>query len=160
VQGLRVVSPDGRRYLLNKEDEKGTAQVYIGNVGRSERTCITCAERPRGPKTERFKMQPVWHLSGRWILLAVERDAFSPPPLLGLSRKYVEGQLQSGLFTNMYAVSPDGMQWHRLSDFKSGVPARPTASPVRRSRPTGGRRCGRKSWTATSSSTGPSGDGS
>jgi hypothetical protein len=28
VQGLRVVSPDGRRYLVNKEDEKGTAQVY------------------------------------------------------------------------------------------------------------------------------------
>jgi Tol biopolymer transport system component len=125
IQGLRVYSPDGRRFLINKEDERYTAQIYIGTSGSSALDCITCAERPGGPKVERFKMQPVWHPSGRWILLAVERDKFSPPPVLGLSRKLVEGQLQSGLFTNMYAVSPDGTEWHRLSDFKSGVSGTP-----------------------------------
>jgi hypothetical protein len=66
-------------------------------------------------------MQPRWHPSGRWISLAVERDKFSAPPVLGWSRKYVEGQLQNGLFTNMYLVSPDGASWHRLSDFQSNV---------------------------------------
>jgi Tol biopolymer transport system component len=120
IQGLKVYSPDGTRFLINKEDEKGTAQIYIG-TGNAALTCITCAERTGGPKRERFKMQPVWHPSGRWIFLAVERDKFSPPPLLGMSRKYVEGMLQSGLWTNMYAISPDGFKWHRLTDFKSNV---------------------------------------
>ena len=121
VQGLKVYSPDGARFLINKEDEKGTAQVYVGTDESPALTCITCTQRPGGPKRERFKMQPRWHPSGRWISLAVERDTFSPPPILGLSRKYVEGQLQNGIWTNMYAVSPDGAQWHRLSDFKSNV---------------------------------------
>ena len=74
-------SPDGRAYLINKEDEKGTAQIYRGAA-------------------DRFKMQPAWHPSGRWVLLAVERDKYSPPPVLGWSRQYVEGQLQNGLWTN------------------------------------------------------------
>ena len=121
TQGLKVYSPDGSRFLINKEDEKGTAQIYIASAQRPELTCITCTEKPGGPKPERFKMQPHWHPSGRWISLAVERDTFTPPPILGRSRKYVEGQLQNGLFTNMYMVSPDGERWHRLSDFKSGV---------------------------------------
>ncbi len=33
----------------------------------------------------------------------------------------MEGQLQNGIWTNMYAVSPDGNDWHQLTDFKSGV---------------------------------------
>ena len=120
VQGYRVPSPDGRRLLVNKKDEAGIAQVYIGERGSDELTCITCSDQPEGPKAKRFKMQPRWHPSGRWIFLAVEREQYSPPVLLGLSRKYVEGQLQNGLFTNMYAVSVDGRRWHRLTDFHSG----------------------------------------
>jgi Tol biopolymer transport system component len=116
-----VYAPDGRRYLVNKKDERGTAQIFTGQDGSSGLVCITCEERPNGPKTKRFKMQPHWHPSGDWIFLAVERDKYSPPPLLGLSRAYVEGQLQNGIWTNMYAVSPDGKEWHRLTDFKSGV---------------------------------------
>jgi hypothetical protein len=121
IQGLKVYAPDGSRFLINKEDEKGTAQIYTGRDGSAALNCITCAERPGGPKRERFKMQAVWHPSGQWIFLAVERDKFSPPPILGWNRKYVEGQLQSGLWTNMYAISPDGSEWHRLTDFKSNV---------------------------------------
>lgn len=120
IQGLKVYSPDGTRFLVNKEDEKGVAQVYVGTTDASL-TCITCAQQPGGPEPRRFKMQPKWHPSGRWISLAVERDQYSPPPVLGWSRRYVEGQLQNGLWTNMYAVSPDGLRWHRLTDFKSGA---------------------------------------
>jgi Tol biopolymer transport system component len=125
LQGLKVYSPDGKWFLVNKKDAKGTAQIYIASSGERTLTCITCAQQPGGPKPERFKMQPHWHPSGRWISLAVERDIFSPPPILGLSRKYVEGQLQNGVFTNMYLVSPDGTQWHQLSDFKSNVKGTP-----------------------------------
>jgi hypothetical protein len=125
LQGLVRESPDGSRWLINKEDEKGIAQIYVGPRGSRDPACITCSERPGGPRVNRFKMQPVWHPSGRWIFLAVERDKYSPPPLLGLNRKFVEGQLQSGLFTNMWVVTPDGREWHRLSDFKSGVRGTP-----------------------------------
>ncbi len=33
----------------------------------------------------------------------------------------MEGQLQSGVWTDMYAVTPDGDKWYRLTNFKSGV---------------------------------------
>jgi Tol biopolymer transport system component len=125
IQGQMVYSPDGSRFLANKEDDKGTAQIYTGTTGSSVLTCITCVQRPGGPKQQRFKMQPHWHPSGKWIFLAVERDEYSPPPVLGWSRKYVEGQLQNGLWTNMYVVSPDGLQWHRMTDFKTGPAGTP-----------------------------------
>jgi Tol biopolymer transport system component len=107
--------------VINKEDANKIAQLYVGSDSSSDLVCITCAQRPGGPAPQRFKMQPRWHPTGRWIFLAAERDKYSPAPILGLSRAYVEGQLQSGLFTNMYAVSPDGQKWARLTDFASGV---------------------------------------
>jgi Tol biopolymer transport system component len=119
--GVIVPSPDGKRYLVNKEDERGIGQIYIGDAGQSEVACLTCTERPGGPKRERYKMQPTWHPSGRWIFVPVERDTYSRPPILGWSRRYVKGQLRNGLWTNMYAMSPDGAQWHRLTDFRSRV---------------------------------------
>ncbi len=120
VQGFAVPSPDGSRYAVNKKDARGTAQIYVGRTGGSALECITCDARPGGPKPERFKMQPRWHPSGKWLFLAVERDSYSPPPVLGWDRKYVEGQLQNGLWTNIWAVTPDGRQWQRLTDFQSG----------------------------------------
>ena len=117
IQGLRRISPDGTRFLVNKEDEAGIAQVYVGTSRGSGLTCITCVHRPGGPKAERFKMQPHWHPSGQWIVLAAERDEYSPPPILRWSKDYVEGQLQNGIWMDMYAVSPDGSKWHELVDF-------------------------------------------
>jgi len=125
LPGLKVYSPDGRHYLVNKEDAQGTAQIFTGQDGSADLVCITCADVPNGPKRKKFKMQPHWHPSGNWIFLAVERDKYSPPPLLGLSRSYVEGQLQNGIWTDMYAISPDGKDWHRLTNFKSGVAGTP-----------------------------------
>jgi hypothetical protein len=125
IQGLRVYSPDGTRFLINKKDDKGVAQIYINTIGSSALSCITCTQQPGSPKPQRMKMQPGWHPSGRWILLAAERDEYSPPPLLGWNRGYVEGQLQNGLWTNMYAVSPDGTRWHQLTDFKTGPAGTP-----------------------------------
>ncbi len=120
VQGLKIYSPDGRSYLVNQEDENQIGQVYVGQADAPNPTCITCDQRIGGPQPQRWKMMPHWHPSGQWIFLAAERDEYSTPPLLGLSRAYVEGQLQSGLWTNMYAVTPDGMRWRQLTDFRSG----------------------------------------
>lgn len=118
--GIVVPSPDGRRYLVNKEDAKGVAQIYSGNVGSKELTCVSCTQRPGGPRPDRFKLQPGWHPSGKWFFLGVERDTYSKPPILGWNKKFVEGMLRNGLWTNMWAVSADGSEWHRLTDFASG----------------------------------------
>lgn len=121
VQGLKMYAPDRSRFLVNKEDDKGVHQIYIGKDGSSALACITCVQRPGGPKPERLKMAPNWHPSGKWIFVPVERDQYSTPPVLGWSRGFVEGMLHSGLWTNMWAVSPDGEHWHKLTDFKSNV---------------------------------------
>lgn len=121
IQGLKAYSPDGKRFVINQEDDKGIAQIYVGAQGANSLTCITCTQQPDGPKPERFKMQPRWHPSGNWLFVAVERDTYSVPPIIGWDRRYREGQLQNGLWTNMYAVSLDGKAWHRLTDFKSDV---------------------------------------
>src|SRR6185436_12504384 len=68
------------------------------------------------------KMQPTWYPDGNWIFMAVERDQYTTPPILGASKDYVKGQLENGIWTNMWAVSPDGKQWYRLTDFQSNVP--------------------------------------
>lgn len=121
VQGLKMYSPERSRYMINKEDDKGIHQIYVGTDASSDLTCITCTQRPGGPRPDRLKMAPNWHPSGNWIFVPVERDQYSTPPVLGWSRSFVEGMLHSGLWTNMWAVSPDGQRWHRLTDFKSGV---------------------------------------
>ena len=125
LHGLKVYAPDGRTFLVNAKDDRGIAQIYIGHAGQADLTCITGVQRPGGPKPDRFKMQPHWHPSGKWIFVAVERDEYSPPPLVGGNRKLVEGWLQCGLWTNMYAVSPDGAVWQQLTDFRSGTPGVP-----------------------------------
>jgi Tol biopolymer transport system component len=121
VEGIVVPSPDGASYLVNKEDAKGTGQLYRGSSGSTALTCLTCSQQPGGPKPDRYKTQPTWHPSGRWFFVAAERDTYTTPPLLGWNRDYVEGMIRSGLWTDMYAVSPDGTRWHRLTDFRSDV---------------------------------------
>jgi len=119
VDGVVVPSPDGRRYLVNKEDARGVGQIYIGTTGSTVLTCLSCTQQPGGPKPDRYKTQPTWHPSGRWIFVPVERDKYTRPPILGWSRGYVKGQIRNGLWTNMWAVSSDGARWVRLTDFGS-----------------------------------------
>src|SRR6266487_1564045 len=83
TSGAKVYAPDGHRFLINKEDDNHIAQVYVGQTGSSTVSCITCDQRAGGPAPQRFKMQAQWHPSGRWIFMAVERDTYSPPPVLG-----------------------------------------------------------------------------
>ena len=120
--GIKVYSPKGGEYVVNKEDAGGVQQIYIGKAGSSELTCITCYQVPNGPKPERSKMQPSWYPSGDWIFLAVERDQYSVPAFFSGNKSYIEGQLQNGIWTDMWAVSPDGKTWYRMTNFESGVP--------------------------------------
>jgi Tol biopolymer transport system component len=121
AEGLKIPSPDGKKYIVSKEDNNKISQIYMGTTGSSKLTCITCTQEANGPKVDRFKMQPTWHSSGKWIFVAVERDEYTTPPILGASRDYVEGQLQSGIWTDMWAITPDGKQWKKMTSFKSNT---------------------------------------
>lgn len=115
--GYLIWSPDGEQYVVSRKDAAGTYQLYLGsNNGRSgNEKCFTCTERPNGPTLKKHKMQPQWHPSGKWIMVAAEREKYNRPFLA--SQKMVEGWLQSGIWVNMYATRPDGSEWYRLSDF-------------------------------------------
>ncbi len=112
--GLTVWSPDGTRYLVNKEDANGIAQIYVGKKGESP-ACITCTDKVNGPSAKKMKMQPRWHPSGRWIVLAAEQESFVKP--FYATPEVVEGWLQSGIWVDMFVTTPDGMNWRKLQDF-------------------------------------------
>jgi len=40
IQGHKAYAPDGKKFFVNKEDEKGVGQIYIGTNGNSALTCI------------------------------------------------------------------------------------------------------------------------
>jgi hypothetical protein len=123
LRGLKIPSPDGRWYLINQEDVRGVAQIYVGRTGTTSPVCISDMPRKGGPSPDRMKMQVQWHPSGKWILCAVEREQGDyNPGLIWWSEDAIEGILQCGVWTNMWAVSPDGMKWVKLTSFKSGVP--------------------------------------
>ena len=114
-EGLTVWSPTGEQYIVNKKDAKGTYQLYVGTKGGSDPACVTCTKRPNSPELDRHKLQPRWHPSGKWIVLAGERESYDKPIIS--TDKMIEGWVQSGLWVNIYATRPDGSEWHRLSDF-------------------------------------------
>lgn len=119
--GVVVWAPDGNRYLVNKEDKNGIAQVYTGKRGSAHLTCVTCQSLPGGPTKGKFKMQSQWHPSGEWIIMAAEQEKFDRPWFA--TNDLVEGWLQCGIWVDMYAMRPDGREWHKLQDFGPTVKA-------------------------------------
>jgi hypothetical protein len=102
--GLRVVSPDGEQYVVSKKDDRGVYLVYVGKTGSSDPVCISDVEWPGSPKVSRNKMQVTWHPSGRWLIMAAERDEDSKPFFAKRdfpgTPKLAEGWLQCGLWVN------------------------------------------------------------
>lgn len=115
VGGLREWSPDRTKYLVTQKDANGISQVYVGTAGVNKLACLTCTQRPGGPAPHLHKMQAHWHPSGKWIVLAVERLDHEIPWYA--TKELVEGWLQCGIWTNIWAVSANGERWHRLTDF-------------------------------------------
>jgi hypothetical protein len=118
ADGIVGWSPNGKQYLSNKQDAAGIYQIYVGAAGGAA-VCISCAQVPNGPAPSLHKLQPRWHPSGQWIVLAV---ALSEIPPSALSSEIL-GLLQSGIGVNIFAVRPDGSAWYQLSDFGPNLPA-------------------------------------
>ena len=121
ADGLTVWSPNGKQFIVNRQDAAGIFQLYVGDAAGSTTTCITCTQRVNSPAPNRHKLQPHWHPSGEWIVLAGEMASYQPPLLS--TPALVLGWLQSGLWVDIYATRPDGSEWHQLSNF--GQPGGP-----------------------------------
>ncbi|MCL5746138.1 MAG: hypothetical protein M1541_19780 [Acidobacteria bacterium] len=116
--GLVVWSPTGELYIINRKDDAGIYQLYVGTASDMNPVCITCTERLNSPAPNRQKLQPHWHPSGQWIVLAGERENYTKPWLA--TPELIEGWVQSGLWVNIYITRPDGSEWYQLSDFGHG----------------------------------------
>ncbi|HLX64292.1 MAG TPA: malectin domain-containing carbohydrate-binding protein [Planctomycetota bacterium] len=116
-------SPDGTRYLINKEDKDDIFQLYVGKRGE-EAVCVSVP--PKGgttnvPKADRHKYMATWHPSGKWIIIGVEKEKHDNawvPKFLS------KGWIECGIWLDIYAVSPDGSKWVKLveTDGFTGVP--------------------------------------
>lgn len=110
-----LYSPDSSMYLVNKPDSAGVFQIYVGNAGDTNTTCISL-NYPWSllrPWAQRNKMQTLWDPSGSFIICAVEKEFYNE--LLYVPYNIRLGLLESGIWMDMFAVTPDGNNWYNLA---------------------------------------------
>ncbi len=75
-----------------------------------------CRAPPRlaPPQVDRHKVHPTWHASGRFMVVQGEMGG---NVLSGDRSKLASELFINGMWMNLYAVTPDGQQWHRLTDY-------------------------------------------
>ncbi|MBC7828231.1 MAG: PD40 domain-containing protein [Chitinophagaceae bacterium] len=113
-------SPDKSKYLVNKQDADGVFQIYLGTSGNTTLTCISL-DYPWSllrPWKKRNKMQVQWHETGNYIICAVEKEYYNE--LLYTPYSILLGWLQSGLWMDIWAVTPDGTKWYNLATTEGG----------------------------------------
>ena len=109
--GLDWSPTDKNLILITKYDASKIKQVYTLKPDDGEETCLTCDQAPGGPSPEAHKGVPHWHPSGKYIFLQVEREGHSGNRTLA--------EPESGLNNDLWAATPDGRNWWRLTDYSS-----------------------------------------
>ncbi len=115
--GVKIWSPNGEQYLINKKDKNGDYQIYVGAKYDAEPICISCKDLPGGPIGKRNKMQVGWHPSGRWIVFAGERLFYNE---IWLPKRLRQGWLECGIWMDIYAITSDGTRCFKLATPKGG----------------------------------------
>lgn len=100
-------SPDFTQVVVNRKDDAGTFQVWVGDDVRSA-ACISCTAVPGGPPVSKRKVMTLWSPLN-WITVGVEMDNPNWPPFC--DSKCQDALLISGINADMWAVKPDGSQW-------------------------------------------------
>jgi hypothetical protein len=107
-------SPDNSTLVYHKWDENGVYQLHTSKPDGTDSTCLSCQAAQGAPATSRHKVNSIWHPSGKLVIVQGEADAH---PLAAASMdKPVSELMINGLWTNLYAVTPDGRAWYRLTD--------------------------------------------
>ncbi|MEO8592232.1 MAG: hypothetical protein ABI759_02825 [Candidatus Solibacter sp.] len=110
-----VTSPNSDLFAATQEDSKGVYQVFTGKPGSGDLRCISCTERAGLPRRDRNKPMISWHPSGKWLVVGAEQDTHGN---MWMPASWKRGLLQSGIWLNMWLVSPDGKHWYQQTDFK------------------------------------------
>ena len=115
-----IYSPDSSMYLVNAQDTDGVYQIYVAPAGDTNLTCISL-NYPWSflrPWSARNKMQVQWAPTGNFIICAVEKEFYNE--LLYVPYNILLGWLQSGLWMDIMAVTPDGNSWYSLATTEAG----------------------------------------
>ncbi|HEU4716815.1 MAG TPA: T9SS type A sorting domain-containing protein [Bacteroidia bacterium] len=110
-----LYSPDSSMYLINKPDTAGVFQVYVGHTGDTAATCISLVN-PWSlwrPWSQRNKMQVQWSPTGNFIICGVEKEFYNE--LLYVPYSIRLGLLESGIWMDIMACTPDGNTWYNLA---------------------------------------------
>ena len=116
-----LYSPDKTKYIVNKQDANGVYQIYVGKTGDTVLTCISLnySFGLFRQWKDRNKMQVVWHPSGKYIICAVEKEFY--PELLYTPYFLRLGLLETGVWMDVWATTPDGANWYNLAITEHGV---------------------------------------
>jgi Tol biopolymer transport system component len=118
-------SPDKSKFFISKQDSAGVFQIYVGNAGDTTLTDISSAHINGNccglyrHWSLRNKLQVQWHPSGNYIICVVEKEFY--PELLYTPYSLRLGLLQSGIWMDVWAVTPNGSNWYNLATTEHGV---------------------------------------
>jgi Tol biopolymer transport system component len=113
--------------VYDQKDAGGTHQLRTIKPNGSGDVCLSCVLAAGGPPLDRHKVNPTWHPSGKYIIVQVENTFHA----LSWLRDASEAELViNGMASELWAVTPDGKQWTRLTDFAGTWPAPATALGV------------------------------
>lgn len=90
-------------------DNTGTYELYIANSDGSNAVCISCTDIPGGPRANQHKGAQQWHPNGQWMVAVVEMPAHGST--------HASVAPGTGLQNDIYAISADGTQWVKLTNY-------------------------------------------
>jgi len=98
-------------------DTHGVYQMHTLRADGADDVCLTCSAQPGAPRTDRHKIDATWHPSGAFLVMQGEMD--SHPLTIAHANGLISELIANGLWSNLYATTPDGGSWHRLTDYSS-----------------------------------------
>ncbi len=96
------------RLAIADRDSNGVIQVYTLQPDGGDVRCLTCSGVAGGPSANVHKGVPHWHPSGNYLFVQVERENH------GGNRLFAEPG--SGRWNEIWATTPTGDRWWRLTD--------------------------------------------
>jgi Tol biopolymer transport system component len=109
-------SPLSDRIAYDRLDTDATYQLHTVKPDGSEDVCLSCSARPDSPRVDRHKTDPTWHPSGTFIVVQAEMGSH---PLDWARHQLVSELILNGLWSNLYAVTPDGQRWFQLTQYST-----------------------------------------
>lgn len=105
---------DTNLLVFDQRDENGVFQVWTMRPDGSDRTCLSCQAKPGEPAVDRHKFLPTWRPQNDWFVVQVELQNH-PLSFMNTQNLFSE-LLLNGVWNDLYAVTPNGSRWVRLTD--------------------------------------------